>query len=454
MDRPAAPEGSRRGRVGNGGSTRQSSFIATELCKFFQMNSCTRGKKCNFAHTSDDLKEKPDLYRTKLCADFMMSGACRNAEMCRFAHGKGELRSVQHHGKASSSASSVVQGEYHGVLGQQVRSQHGNLDVLRARSSFDMQARAMWNSSGSIAGKANEPLFHGKSSDNEARSGSTAGKGKGALLHGKQGFPVAQRVGIDRTPSGISTQVQRNQLSPQNAAASSGSQYVRSDQALASQSLSRALGGSQQGQTLHTLQQADLYAASLAHGLQPPQGLSNPVLERLHSLYLSKQVETLSAAIAALEGAIANSTFEAAPSASAERASSSAFVQKRDSNAISTSPEVAHTPGLVRTASSALNDCIRDDTNLLEGNDETSTEEGFARVVRKQSHVSSAEDEDRPLFPRQHTEPPVGSRRIAEQHADMRCVVVKNTFIDVAEENDTTTFQDRRSSSLPPVFGR
>jgi len=67
-------------------------FHRTIMCKFHLMGSCTRGRACTFAHGSRDLRQKPDLFCTQLCKDYMRTGRCANKDECRFAHGHAELR--------------------------------------------------------------------------------------------------------------------------------------------------------------------------------------------------------------------------------------------------------------------------------------------------------------------------------------------------------------------------
>lgn len=50
-----------------------------------------KGEMCGFAHSESELKCKPDLNKTKLCAKFRREGKCHNEE-CVFAHGIEELR--------------------------------------------------------------------------------------------------------------------------------------------------------------------------------------------------------------------------------------------------------------------------------------------------------------------------------------------------------------------------
>jgi len=76
-------------------------FRKTQMCKFNQAGSCTRGSACAFAHSTLELQRLPDLYKSHLCARFSLSGSCKKGVACQYAHGAQELRSVQNkHGQA------------------------------------------------------------------------------------------------------------------------------------------------------------------------------------------------------------------------------------------------------------------------------------------------------------------------------------------------------------------
>mmetsp|Transcript_1043 Transcript_1043/g.936 ORF Transcript_1043/g.936 Transcript_1043/m.936 type:complete len:96 (-) Transcript_1043:670-957(-) len=46
-------------------------FFKTKLCNLYYLNICKKGKNCPFAHSYDELREKPNLEKTKLCEAFM-----------------------------------------------------------------------------------------------------------------------------------------------------------------------------------------------------------------------------------------------------------------------------------------------------------------------------------------------------------------------------------------------
>jgi len=67
--------------------------VKSRMCDFFKKGRCTRGAKCLFAHSHSELREAPDLSKTKLCASVVSGSRCQG-EGCRFAHHYGELRSI------------------------------------------------------------------------------------------------------------------------------------------------------------------------------------------------------------------------------------------------------------------------------------------------------------------------------------------------------------------------
>merc|ERR1719410_1400029 len=62
----------------------------TKLCDFHKEGRCKYGAACVFAHSSEELKDMPDLRKTRICKAFTQ-GNCTNLD-CKFAHGAEELR--------------------------------------------------------------------------------------------------------------------------------------------------------------------------------------------------------------------------------------------------------------------------------------------------------------------------------------------------------------------------
>eukprot|EP00930_Biecheleria_cincta_P055495 TRINITY_DN41815_c0_g1_i1.p1 TRINITY_DN41815_c0_g1~~TRINITY_DN41815_c0_g1_i1.p1 ORF type:complete len:228 (-),score=37.14 TRINITY_DN41815_c0_g1_i1:76-759(-) len=67
-------------------------FKKTSFCSFFANGGCNRGEDCNFAHSTEEVRKKPNFVKTRLCAEFMEVGKCKSGSDCSFAHGKSELR--------------------------------------------------------------------------------------------------------------------------------------------------------------------------------------------------------------------------------------------------------------------------------------------------------------------------------------------------------------------------
>lgn len=47
-------------------------FYKTKLCPHLAEGGCTRGSHCNYAHSETELRDVPNLKKTKLCQLFMM----------------------------------------------------------------------------------------------------------------------------------------------------------------------------------------------------------------------------------------------------------------------------------------------------------------------------------------------------------------------------------------------
>jgi len=69
-------------------------FYKTKMCNLFLLNICKKGENCPFAHSDDEIREKPNLHKTKLCQAFLEEGKCSKGKGCSFAHGEEELRST------------------------------------------------------------------------------------------------------------------------------------------------------------------------------------------------------------------------------------------------------------------------------------------------------------------------------------------------------------------------
>jgi len=63
----------------------------TRLCQLFMIGKCNRGNMCSFAHGDEELRATPEFFKTSICNGYL-KGNCRSGDHCRYAHGKDELR--------------------------------------------------------------------------------------------------------------------------------------------------------------------------------------------------------------------------------------------------------------------------------------------------------------------------------------------------------------------------
>eukprot|EP00928_Gymnodinium_smaydae_P074649 TRINITY_DN5767_c0_g1_i4.p1 TRINITY_DN5767_c0_g1~~TRINITY_DN5767_c0_g1_i4.p1 ORF type:complete len:195 (-),score=14.45 TRINITY_DN5767_c0_g1_i4:68-586(-) len=66
-------------------------FVRTRKCRFYGMGKCTRGSKCTFAHTTEELRPRFNLVGTKLCPTLLKTGSCSGVG-CTYAHRDEDLR--------------------------------------------------------------------------------------------------------------------------------------------------------------------------------------------------------------------------------------------------------------------------------------------------------------------------------------------------------------------------
>jgi len=65
----------------------------TRMCSFFLDGKCSRGIKCSFAHAWDEVRQAPDLSKTKICI-LWKKGMCHDIN-CSYAHGADQLRRTE-----------------------------------------------------------------------------------------------------------------------------------------------------------------------------------------------------------------------------------------------------------------------------------------------------------------------------------------------------------------------
>jgi len=53
---------------------------------------CERGNFCTFAHGDQEMRNKPDMSKTKICPEIQKKGICLKGDSCTYAHEENELK--------------------------------------------------------------------------------------------------------------------------------------------------------------------------------------------------------------------------------------------------------------------------------------------------------------------------------------------------------------------------
>eukprot|EP01054_Gregarina_sp_Poly1_P000972 Gregarina_sp_Poly_1__971@NODE_1236_length_4689_cov_699_025314_g842_i0_p1_GENE_NODE_1236_length_4689_cov_699_025314_g842_i0NODE_1236_length_4689_cov_699_025314_g842_i0_p1_ORF_typecomplete_len563_score76_69zfCCCH/PF00642_24/0_0012zfCCCH/PF00642_24/0_25zfCCCH/PF00642_24/1_9e07zfCCCH_3/PF15663_5/0_0013zfCCCH_3/PF15663_5/0_00095Torus/PF16131_5/0_027Torus/PF16131_5/8_4e02Torus/PF16131_5/0_24zfCCCH_4/PF18044_1/34zfCCCH_4/PF18044_1/13zfCCCH_4/PF18044_1/0_0019zf_CCCH_4/PF18345_1/1_2e02zf_CCCH_4/PF18345_1 len=72
---------------------KKTQYKKTKLCPWHRDGKCFMGSACNYAHSREELRPKPDLSKTKLCPELAKGKQCTHGG-CRFAHDFVELRAT------------------------------------------------------------------------------------------------------------------------------------------------------------------------------------------------------------------------------------------------------------------------------------------------------------------------------------------------------------------------
>lgn len=100
----------------------------TKLCPNLKQGHCPKGDRCNFAHSQEELRMKPNLMKTKMCPNMQKKGGCEFGDSCNFAHSELELRSTPNIYK-TSLCNNFMAGEC--KLGDLCRFAHGEIELRK-----------------------------------------------------------------------------------------------------------------------------------------------------------------------------------------------------------------------------------------------------------------------------------------------------------------------------------
>lgn len=137
----------------------------TRMCSFFLANKCKYNDQWTFAHSTDDLLEKPNLVKTKNCYKWQRGRCGLSAAECRFAHGALDTNGIAlvdserpRFGKVTSlgSTTTVSTSASEGMLDHEeellAKSGEEQLDRSTSMSTFAIEAgHHAWSPNGSNA---------------------------------------------------------------------------------------------------------------------------------------------------------------------------------------------------------------------------------------------------------------------------------------------------------------
>ncbi|KAL8455087.1 hypothetical protein Emag_001112 [Eimeria magna] len=181
----------------------QQRMQKTKMCRFHMQGCCSKGALCVFAHDAKELRERPNLIRTRLCplmraaslsgvagaVEGGLEGAaggggmgalglsrtgvphCSKGDACRFAHSLEELRSTPEFFKTAVCPLHAAGGPQACPLGASCRFAHGEAE-LRPRPHAGPPPAA---AAAEVAGSGDKPC-----ASESRRNGGSWGGGAGA----------------------------------------------------------------------------------------------------------------------------------------------------------------------------------------------------------------------------------------------------------------------------------
>merc|ERR1712151_656206 len=115
-------------QIAQSSSTQTLDLRKTKICPVIKqgMKRCPKGDRCNFAHSNEELRSKPNLSKTKMCPNITKTGHCEMGDQCNYAHSELELRSTPNLYK-TALCNSFMAGEC--KLGEYCRFAHGESEL-------------------------------------------------------------------------------------------------------------------------------------------------------------------------------------------------------------------------------------------------------------------------------------------------------------------------------------
>ena len=132
-----------------------SSLLKTKICKFFLKGQCKFGEICKFAHSELELKNFPDLRKTRMCKSFKQSACFINN--CAFAHERCELKAT-----AEFFKTSLCKFWPRGLCtaGESCRHAHGSSELRNSTNMLFMSGKLLNNANSVSVLDESDSEFH------------------------------------------------------------------------------------------------------------------------------------------------------------------------------------------------------------------------------------------------------------------------------------------------------
>ncbi|PHJ22587.1 zinc finger (ccch type) motif-containing protein [Cystoisospora suis] len=111
------------------GARIEDQFFRIKLCPKYVRGLCRKGSRCSYAHTEEQLRDVPNLWKTKLCSAYRFGKTCPLEEACPYAHGEEELRSTADYYKTKLCKFWMREGRCE--AGKACRHAHGDQELRK-----------------------------------------------------------------------------------------------------------------------------------------------------------------------------------------------------------------------------------------------------------------------------------------------------------------------------------
>ncbi|CBZ55767.1 putative zinc finger (CCCH type) protein [Neospora caninum Liverpool] len=107
----------------------EDQFFRIKLCPKYMRGLCRKGARCSYAHAEEELRDVPNLWKTKLCTAFRLGKPCPLEASCPYAHGEEELRSTADYYKTKLCKFWMREGRCD--AGKACRHAHGDQELRK-----------------------------------------------------------------------------------------------------------------------------------------------------------------------------------------------------------------------------------------------------------------------------------------------------------------------------------